>query len=154
MILNKEEKDNLYYLCCIIESLGRITNNKRDYIVTKVGRKNIEYIYENAQVLHCESIQSVCQQIIEECNIENGSYNIDDYSIDEPPRTLAIGKLYSKLIIALLEENNYEDNVIDKTIEVLNSWLVFKITNFNSSLYYSVVGYLKECYIEGEILDY
>lgn len=154
MTLNNEEKDNLYYLCCIIEYLGRMTNNKRDYIVNKVNRKNIEYIYENAQVLHCESIQSVCQQIIEECTIENGTYNIKDYSIDEPPRALAIGKLYSKLILALLEENNYKDNIIDKTIEVLSSWLVFKITNFSSSLYYSVIEYLKECYMEGKILDY
>ena len=160
MILNNEEKDNLYYLCCIIEYLGRLTNNKRDYIVNIVGKKNIKYIYENSQILHCEQIKDVCKQIIEECKIKNGNYNIKDYANDKPPRVFAIGKLYSKLIIKLLEDDNDDnicnrtDYIINKSIEVLNSWLILKITNFNSSLYYSVIDYLKECYLQGKILDY
>lgn len=154
MILNKEEKDSLYYLCCVIEYLGRVTNNKRDYIVEKLGRKNMQYIYDNSEILHCEPIENIGKEIIEECNIENGDYYIKNYSNDKPPRVFAIGKLYSKLIAKLLEDENGEENVIDKTIEVLSSWLILKITNFNSSLYYSVIDYLKECYIEGKILDY
>lgn len=154
MTLNKDEKNNLYYLCSIVEYLGRKTNNKRDYIVSKLGRNTMEYIYTKADILHCDSIHSVCEEIIEDCNIEQGNYDINEYCYDKPPRALAIGKLYSKLIISLLEENNFEEDVIDKTIEVLSSWLVFKITNFNSSLYYSVVDYLKECYLRGEIIDY
>lgn len=151
MQLNNKEKDNLYYLCYVIETLGRKTKNRRKTIVDALGKDNIEFIYKNAEVMHCESIDSVCYEFVEKCNIKDGNYDIEVYCKEEPPRTLAIGKLYSRLIVSLLED---KDDLISKTIEVLSSWLVDEITNFNSSLYYSVLGYLKECYLQGEILEY
>lgn len=149
--LSNKEKDNLYYLCYVIEALGRNTNNRRKTIVGALGKSNIEFIYLNAEVMHSESIDAVCHEFIEKCNIKYGDYDIEVYCKDKPPRALAIGRLYSRLIISLLED---EDDLISKTIEILSSWLVDEITNFNSSLYYSVLGYLKECYLQGEILDY
>ncbi len=151
MQLSNKEKDNLYYLCYVIEALGRKTNNRRKTIVSALGKSNIEFIYLNAEVMHSESIDAVCHEFIEKCNIKYGDYDIEVYCKDKPPRALAIGRLYSRLIISLLED---EDDLISKTIEILSSWLVDEITNFNSSLYYSVLGYLKECYLQGEILDY
>lgn len=131
-----------------------MTNNKRDYIVKKLGTENIKYIYDNAQIFNCKPIEEVCEKIIKECNIKDGVYFLKDYCFDEPPRALSIGKLYGKLIVKLLEEENYNNSVIDKTIEVLSSWLVLKITNFNNILFMCVLDYLKECYIQGELLDY
>lgn len=151
MQINNKKKDNLYYLCYVIETLGRNTKNRRKTIVDALGKVNIEFIYINAEIMHCESIDSVCYEFIEKCNIKDGNYDIDVNSKEKPPRALSIGKLYSRLILSLLED---EEELINKTIEVLSSWLVDEITNFNSSLYYSVLGYLKECYLQGEILDY
>ncbi|MGH4121374.1 MAG: hypothetical protein ACREV6_00240 [Clostridium sp.] len=151
MQISNKEKDDLYYLCYVIETLGRNTKNRRKTIVDVLGRGNIEFIYKNAEVMHCESIDSVCFEFIEKCNIEDGNYDIEIYCKEKPPRALSIGKLYSRLILSLLED---EVDLMNKTIEVLSSWLVDDITNFNSSLYYSVLGYLKECYLKGEILDY
>lgn len=151
MKINNKKKDDLYYLCYVIETLGRKTKNRRKTIVDALGRSNIEFIYKNAEVMHCESIDSVCYEFIEKCNIKDGNYDIELYCKEKPPRALSIGKLYSRLILSLLED---EEDLIGKTIEVLSSWLVDDITNFNSSLYYSVLGYLKECYLQGEILDY
>lgn len=151
MEISNKKKDDLYYLCYVVEYLGRKTKNRRNTIVNALGRGNIEFIYNNAEVMHCESIDSVCYEFIEKCNIKDGDYDIEVYCKEKPPRALSIGKLYSRLILSLLEG---EEDLISKTIEVLSSWLVDEITNFNSSLYYSVLGYLKECYLQGEILDY
>ena len=41
---------------------------------------------------------------------------------------------------------------VDKMIEVLKSWIIEKIDNYNSSMYYENPGYLFECYKEGEVL--
>ncbi|KON11359.1 hypothetical protein ACP52_00890 [Clostridium botulinum] len=149
--MNNKEKDNLYYLCYVIETLGRKTKNRRKAIVHALGKNNIDFIYKNAEVMHSEQIDAICSEFIEKCNIKDGDYDIEVYCKNKPPRALSIGKLYSRLILSLLED---EEDIISKTIEVLNSWLVDEITNFNSSLYYSVLGYLKECYLQGEILDY
>ncbi|MBD5638191.1 hypothetical protein [Clostridium botulinum] len=151
MEINNKEKDNLYYLCYVIETLGRKTKNRRKAIVHALGKNNINFIYKNAEVMHSEQIDAICYEFIQKCNIKDGDYDIEVYCKEKPPRALAIGKLYSRLILSLLED---EEDIISKTIEVLSSWLVDEITNFNSSLYYSVLGYLKECYLQGEILDY
>lgn len=151
MKISDRQKDNLYYLCYVIEVLSRKTKNRRKTIVDALGRNNIEFIYKNAEVMHSEPIDAVCHEFIEKCNIKDGDYDIEVYCKDKPPRALSIGKLYSRLILSLLEE---EEDLISKTMEVLSSWLVDEITNFNSSLYYSVLGYLRECYLQGEILNY
>ncbi|WP_282804113.1 hypothetical protein [Clostridium tetani] len=151
MKISDRQKDNLYYLCYVIEVLSRKTKNRRKTIVDALGRDNIEFIYKNAEVMHSEPIDVVCYEFIEKCNIKDGDYDIEVYCKDKPPRALSIGKLYSRLILSLLED---EEDLISKTMEVLSSWLVDEITNFNSSLYYSVLGYLKECYLQGEILNY
>lgn len=151
MKISDRQKDNLYYLCYVIEVLSRKTKNRRKTIVDALGRNNIEFIYKNAEVMHSEPIDAVCYEFIGKCNIKDGDYDIEVYCKDKPPRALSIGKLYSRLILSLLEE---EEDLISKTMEVLSSWLVDEITNFNSSLYYSVLGYLRECYLQGEILNY
>ncbi|KOR26716.1 hypothetical protein ACFLKB_14070 [Clostridium sp. FAM 1755] len=151
MEISNKEKDNLYYLCYVIEALGRKTKNRRKTVVDALGKNNIDFIYKNAEVMHSEPIDAVCYEFIQKCNIKDGDYDIEVYCKEKPPRALAIGKLYSRLVLSLLEDG---EDLISKTIEVLSSWLVDEITNFNSSLYYSVLGYLKECYLQGEILDY
>ena len=46
------------------------------------------------------------------------------------------------------DENKYIDNLI----EVLSSWIIEKIDNYNSSMYYENPSYIYECYIEGKVL--
>ena len=53
MQISNKQKDDLYYLCYVVESLSRKTKNRR----------NIEFIYKNAEVMHCESIDSVCYDL-------------------------------------------------------------------------------------------
>ena len=45
-----------------------------------------------------------------------------------------------------------KNNIIDTIVEVLSSWLILKIDNYDSSLYYENKDYIYECYQKGEIL--
>ena len=47
-----------------------------------------------------------------------------------------------------------KNNIIDTIVEVLSSWLILKIDNYDSSLYYENKDYIYECYQKGEILKY
>lgn len=45
-----------------------------------------------------------------------------------------------------------KDEYIDNLITVLTSWIIPKIDNYNSSLYYENSDYIYACYIENKIL--
>ena len=45
-----------------------------------------------------------------------------------------------------------EDEYIETLIEVLSSWIIEKIDNYNSSMYYENPDYIYQCYIEGKVL--
>ena len=45
-----------------------------------------------------------------------------------------------------------KDNYIKTLVNVLSSWIIKKIDNYNSSMYYENPEYIYECYVEGKIL--
>lgn len=60
-----------------------------------------------------------------------------------------MGRIYTRLITMI---DNNKDNYIDTLITLLSSWLIEKIDNYDSSLYYENPEYLYECYKNGKIL--
>ena len=48
--------------------------------------------------------------------------------------------------------NQEEKNYIKRLIEVLSSWIIEKIDNYNSSMYYENPSYIYESYKQGKIL--
>lgn len=51
--MNENEKNDVYYVCCLIEFIGRQTKNKRSDIVKKIGKEGLQYLYKTAEVNHC-----------------------------------------------------------------------------------------------------
>ena len=45
-----------------------------------------------------------------------------------------------------------EEKYIDTLVEVLESWIIEKIDNYNSSMYYESPEYMYACYEEGKVL--
>lgn len=88
----------LFYTCSLIEFIGRTKKKKRKEVVGLLGRDILERIYEYADVLHCEPIEKVAAEFIEECQIKDGifdneadcKYNVPDY--------WTIGEVYERLI--------------------------------------------------------
>lgn len=147
----ENSKDNdLFYLCSLIDYIARKTKNVRSDIVNKLGKERLEKIYDLADVYHCDNIDRVSEDFIEECDIKKGIFdNVGDcgYAI---PSHWDIGKVYKRLIKQVAQSENID--VIDALIKVYNSFISAKIDDYNSSVYYENPSYLFESYREGKVL--
>ena len=145
------QKDNdLFFTCSLIDYIARKTKNIRAYVVNQLGEKRLEKIYDLADVYHCDNIDRVSDDFIEEAQIKTGTFdNVGEckYSI---PTHWDIGKVYKRLIKQVAEYENI--SVIDALIKVYNSFISEKIDDYNSSVYYENPSYLFESYRENKIL--
>lgn len=144
-------KDNdLFYTCGLIDYIARKTKNTRSVVVNRLGKDNLEKIYDLADVFHCDNIDRVSDDFIEESQIECGTFDnvgLCRYSI---PSHWDIGKVYKRLIKNVAEDENI--GVIDALIKVYNSFISPKIDDYNSSVYYENPSYIFECYKENQML--
>jgi hypothetical protein len=148
----REEKNanNLFFLCSLVEYIGRKTKNHRNVVVNAIGKDDLQHIFDLADIYHSENMDKLAFEIIEKHTIENGVFdNVESakYSI---PTHWDIGKVYKRLIIAIHEKENKP--LIDILLEVYNSWLSRKIEDFNGSVYYESPEYLFQSYLTGENL--
>ena len=73
----EDKKDNdLFYVCSLIEYIARKTKNVRTVVVNSLGKERLEKIYDLADVYHCDNIDHVCDELIEEASIEVGDFVI------------------------------------------------------------------------------
>ena len=136
-------------MCGLIEYIARKTKNTKKYVVQKLGKERMKKIYDLAEVYHSENIEKVSDEFIEECKIEEGNYDIILPCKYRVPTYWEIGKVYRNLILMV---NPNEDEYIDTLLEVHSSWIIEKIDNYNSSMYYENPSYIYECYKEGKVL--
>ena len=147
--VSKEEND-LTFTCGLIEYIARKTKNTRSDVVEKLGKDRINKIYELAEVYHCDNIDKVSDEFIEEAGIEDGSFdNVADcrYSI---PSFWDISKVYKRLIKMVAEDSGTD--YIEALSEVYTSFISPKIDDYNSSVYYETPSYLFECFKEKKML--
>jgi hypothetical protein len=145
-----QNANHLFFLCSLIEYIGRKTKNHRNVIVNAIGKKDLQHIFDLADVYHCENIDKLLFEFTEKHHIENGIFdNVANakYSI---PTHWDIGKVYKRLIIAVSKKENKP--LIDALSEVYNSWLSRKIEDFSGSVYYESPEYLFQSYLTGECL--
>ena len=139
--------NSLFYLCSLIEYIGRETNNRRITVVEALGNENTARIYEYADVFHCEPIESVSAQWRTRCGIEEGVFDNISVCRYRLPSFWDIGKVYCRLIQSL------GGDVMSSLREVYSSWLAQKIDDYNIAVYYMSPEYLYASYIEGALLD-
>lgn len=144
------DKNDVFYLCSLIEFTARKTKNKRGTIVEALGKKEIERQLNLASVNHCLSFEEVSDELIEYFNIDEGDFDTVGECKYTVPSVQAIGKEYQRLIFDVMTS---ESNIVDMIFDVFKSFLSDEISNFNSSVYYSNPEYLKYSYLEGELLE-
>ncbi len=147
--MNNEEYNDLFYVCALIEYIGRKTKNHRSFIVEKLGIDGIERQLKDAGVNHCLSFEQVSDEITERYGIVNGDFDTVSscrYSVPDP---VDIGKLYAT-IIKDKEKDEEKPLAIKK---VFSSFISDFISNFNSDLYYQNPSYIEESYVAGGLLD-
>lgn len=151
-MIGREDKmsNNLFFLCSLIEYIGRKTKNHRSVVVNAIGKDKLQHILDLADVYHSENIDKLTFELVEKYNISEGVFdNIQDakYAI---PTHWDIGKVYKRLIIAISKIENKP--LIETLIKVYSLWLSRKIEDFNSSVYYESPDYLFQSYLAGDCL--
>ena len=146
-----QEDNNLFFTCSLIEYIARKTKNIRSEVVNKLGKDRINKIYELADVYHCDNIDAVSEDFINDANIVPGKFDniaVCSYAV---PSHWDIGKVYKRLIKMVAKEEKVE--IVDALIEVYNSFISFKIDDYNSSVYYENPNYIFECYKEQKMIQ-
>jgi len=149
---NREDKksNDLFYVCSVIDNIARKTKNTRKDTVNALGTPNIEKLYNLADVYHCENIDKVTDEFIEETALQSGVFdniNSCNYNV---PSYWEIGRVYSRLIKSVSEEQEKEP--LNVLFEVYNSWITERIDDYNSDMYYSNPDYIFQSYKQGDVI--
>ena len=142
-------ENDLYFICYMIERVARKLHQHNKYVVNSVEPAEWRRLISLANVLHCENPLKVEQELIDEYELKAVTFditNVDKELVDEIPRETQIGKVYTRLILSTLGEN---EDYIDGLIRVYNDEICETIDNYNASAYYEPSYVITRAYNEG-----
>lgn len=142
--------NDLLFTCSLIEYIARTTKNERKFIVNEISKDGMKRIYQDAEVMHCENIESVADEFIKDYNIPSGNFdNLEESKKANIriPSFWDIGRVYMDLILRL------EGDTIDTLIEVYNSYIATCIDDYIIGFYYCTPECIYESYKAGKMLD-
>lgn len=143
-----KNNNHLFFTCSLIEYIGRRMKRTRKEVTDYLGKDRIARIYEYADVFHCEPIEKVAAEFMEESGITEGNFdNVKEcrYSV---PDYWDIGEVYERLI----EDSYTDEQIVDGIWEVYHSWIDAHISDYNTDFYYQPRDYIAACYKEGVVL--
>lgn len=147
--MTDKDRNDLFYVCSLIEYIGRITKNKRGAIIRYIGYEGIQKLLHDAEVNHCLSFEQVGDEIIEQYEIRDGDFDTITGCKYTVPGYIDIGRLYSIMI----EDCVVDKDVISEMMNLFQSFISDEISNFNTDLYYQNPSYLECSYQAGCLLD-
>lgn len=142
-------ENDLYFICYMIERVSRYLHQRNRYVVNKVPKEEWKRLISLASVLHCENPDKVVSEWISEYHLEMGNFdiqNVDKELVDEIPQPTQIGKVYMRLIVDTMTEN---EDYIDAMIKVYNDDICLKIDDYNCSAYYEPSYVIARAYLNG-----
>jgi len=142
------ETNDLFYVCSLIEYIGRERKLRRSEVVSGLGEKTIRRIYKYADTFHCEPIAKVADDFITMCNLPVGDFDNVAACRYDVPGYWDIGAVYARLI----EDVRGDADFVSKLLEVYSSWLSDALSRFNSDLFYQPREYIAECYRNGYVI--
>lgn len=146
--MGTKNNNALFYTCSLIEYIGRTKKITRQDVTDKLGKGTINRIYEYADVFHCEPIEKVSNEFIDEFHIKNGNFDNVGECRYRIPDYWDIGEVYERLI----EDCYSDENILVGIWEVYHSWINDQISNYNTDFYYQPRDYIAACYEKGEVL--
>ena len=142
------ETNDLFYVCSLIEYIGRERKLRRSEVVSGLGERTIRRIYKYADTFHCEPIAKVADDFITMCNLPVGDFDNVAACRYDVPGYWDIGAVYARLI----EDVRGDADFVSKLVEVYSSWLSDALSRFNSDLFYQPREYIAECYRNGYVI--
>lgn len=147
--MTDKEKNDLFYVCSLIEYTARKTTNRRGQIVHCLGENGIKKQLKDAEVNHCLSFEQVSDEIIEQYEIPKGDFDTITNSKYTIPGFQDIGKLYCIMI----EDCAQEGQEVQELMKIFSSFISDEISDFQTDLYYQNPSYLECSYQEGYLLE-
>ena len=136
----KIQKDDVYFICYMVERVARRIHQKNSYIVNKIGKKQLEHLISVANVLHSENPKSV----EDEGNVD--VTDVDKDLVDRIPTALQMGKVYQRLISDTMQ---MEETEVEAIIRVYNDEICEVLDNYNASAYYEPSYVIARAYQNG-----
>lgn len=94
----KKNNSSLFFVCSLIEQIGRTLHQKRGKVVSCLGTDRIRILLKNADILHCEPIAKVADDVVAEFGLQQDDYDNVGQSKYLVPDVWTIGKVYARLI--------------------------------------------------------
>ena len=147
--MTEKERNDYFYVCALIEYIGRETKNHRRDVVLAIGESGMDKLLYDAEVDHCLSFEQVCDEVVEYYKIPQGQFDTITDCKYTVPSFLDIGKLYSIMI----EDCAKPGEELQEMIKIFTSFISDAISDFSTDLYYQNPSYLEWSYREGKLLD-
>lgn len=146
--MTEKQKDDIYYVCSLIEFIARKTKNHRQDVIRHFSKADVERQLRLAEVNHCLSFEQVADELIEDYGISDGDFDTVKECRYDVPSFLSIGMLYQELVLSTMKNEDAAQGIID----VFSSFISDEISDFNSNVYYTNPDYLRCSYLEGKML--
>lgn len=143
------EKDDLFFICYMIERVARHLHQKNKYVVNTIGKTGLTHLISVANVLHSENPLKVQSDWIEQYNLQPGDFditNVDRELADRIPTELEMGSVYKRLILDTMDT---KEDFVDGIIRVYNNSLCEVIDNYNCSAFYEPSYVIARAYQNG-----
>jgi len=146
--MTETDKDNLFYVCSLIEYIARKTKNKRGVVVNKLGVKGFDKQLKDAPVNHCLSFEQVGEEVVDQYEIPSGDFESVENCKYEVPSYTDIGSLYCMMVLDCAPKGDE----VSTAIKIFSSPISDYISDFNSDCYYQNPSYLEESFKAGKLL--
>ena len=146
--MTEKQMDDVYYVCSLIEYTARKTQNHRQDIVQHFTKADMERQLRLAEVNHCLSFEQVSDELIEDYNISDGTFDTVAECRYTVPSFTSIGRLYQGLVLSAMKNDDAAQAILD----VFSSFISDEISDFNTDLYYQNRDYIECSYKEGKLL--
>lgn len=145
--MDNKLKDDIFYVCTLIEFTARRTKNHRGDIVRKLKKEDIAHQLKVAEINHCLSFEQVSDELIEDYGITEGNFDTVKECRYTVPSVTSIGRVYQQLVLSAMA-----GDAAQGIIDVFSSFISDEISDFNSNVYYSNPDYLRCSYEDGKLL--
>ena len=146
--MSDKEENDLFYVCSLIEHVGRKTKNHRGDVVAAMDDDCLRHQLDYADTNHCLPFDRVSDELIAECGIREGAFDTISTCKYSIPTATSIGKVYSTLI-----EETDEGDIAQSLRKVFASFISDEISDFANGVYCQNPSYLLESYKAGRLLQ-
>lgn len=143
------EGNDAFFVCSLIEQIGRMTKNRRSDVVRALGMDRISHLYEFADTYHCELIEDVARRCIDKHAIKSGTFDNVAVARYAVPSVWDMGKVFKRLALGISAHDGV--SVPEGIMRAFASFVADKIEDYNSAFYYDAPQNILNAYIYGVI---